>query len=540
MMMAPVDYSQKKVQVIIVLGLLWIFVTAINLFKPVHIDDGVHLSIAQYIAQNPSHPLSGMVVYDNELTPIHKLNQPSLYFYWLALTGSLCGFDPLLLHLFQSLFALACIILLYKIGVILTPGNALLNTCLIAGSAAFVVNQNLMTDVPLLSTWLAFFYFLFKKGKRPATDHALAGIFLGIAILTKYTSLPLFIVYALAIFYRFPWRQRWMILIPVLFLVGWSVFNVYDYGRIHLLDRPVNTGYSISSLYMKLMSGIVTLGAVVFFTPLVYSNDMEGGSGRWKFWVMIGLTLLFIAFIFISAADLLPHDRKSDFLRGAFILNGLFILWFPLKMSAACIKKFISDPRTENDFILWVWIFSAFLFLVLQAPFQATRHYLLILPALVFLLVRKSHGGLLKWPLFLSLGLTFFFSLGFGIADWRYADFYRSVSRDISASNDESKRNWFTGDWGWRYYMASGGSNQYFSDGEQPRDGELLYMPKVMRNPEISEKIRLVPADTIVSVRAPLFNPAGKGSLYFSTYIYLPWHLNYRPFDTIFVYTVNK
>ena len=538
--MSPSNHNTRKYVIIGILGLLWIFVTALNLFKPVHIDDGVHLSIARHIAQDPFHPLNGVVVFDNELTPIHKLNQPSLYFYWLAFTGSLTGYNLVLMHLFQSLFALACIILLYKTGQKLTPENPLLSTCLVAGSVAFVVNQNLMTDIPLLSAWLAFFYFLARKGKRPSFDHAMAGIFLGIAMLIKYTSLPLLVIYCFIILFRHSWKKWWMIIIPLAFITGWSVFNIYDYGHIHILDRPVNSGFSMSSVYMKLMSGIAVLGAVVFFTPLVFAQDLDRDNNRKKYRFIIGLTVLFSVFILCSAADLLPHDRKSDFLRGTFILNGFMILWLPAKRSGRYLRQFLSSPKTENDALLWAWIFFPFLFLVFMAPFQATRHYLLILPALVFLLVRKIRGSMLKWPLAISVVLTFLFSLGFGMADWQYADSYRAAARNISAKNGETTGIWFTGDWGWQYYMTAGGSSQYFISGEQPCNGDLFYIPKVMREPEIADDIILLPEDTILLNRAPLFNPAGKGSLYYSTYIYLPWHLNYRPFDTIFVYRVKK
>lgn len=45
-----------------VLIALWLFCTALNFDKAFHIDDAGHLVIAQWIAHNPLHPMSGKSV----------------------------------------------------------------------------------------------------------------------------------------------------------------------------------------------------------------------------------------------------------------------------------------------------------------------------------------------------------------------------------------------------------------------------------------------------------------------------------------------
>jgi hypothetical protein len=145
--------AHRKIEIVVLVG-LWLFATAMNLDKAYHIDDTAHLETAQWILQNPLHPMKGTINWDQTSDPIHVLNQPHLYFYLLAGWGSLFGFSEPAMHIFQSFFTLACILLIFLIAGLIVPGHALFLTVLLALSPAFVVGQNLMVDVPLLSFWL--------------------------------------------------------------------------------------------------------------------------------------------------------------------------------------------------------------------------------------------------------------------------------------------------------------------------------------------------------------------------------------------------
>jgi len=54
-----------------VLLLLWMFATVLNLTKAYHIDDTVHLEIAQWIIREPWHPMSGQINWSENTEPIH-------------------------------------------------------------------------------------------------------------------------------------------------------------------------------------------------------------------------------------------------------------------------------------------------------------------------------------------------------------------------------------------------------------------------------------------------------------------------------------
>ena len=136
---------------------LWSIVTAYNLLKPYHIDDTVHLEIARWISNHPLHPMSGLVYWDGIKKPIYQLNQPPLYFYLLAFWGGVFGYGAAAMHVLQSLASLCCILLFNRLARVLVGPEALWATAVLVLGPAFIVEQNLMVDVPLLATWLAFF-----------------------------------------------------------------------------------------------------------------------------------------------------------------------------------------------------------------------------------------------------------------------------------------------------------------------------------------------------------------------------------------------
>src|SRR5262249_25020439 len=142
-----------------------------NLFKPFHIDDTAHLDIARWIAAHPLRPMSGMLNWSDVRQPIYETNQPHLYFYLLAAWGKVFGYSEPAMHALQSLAALGSITLFYKLASVLAGDLALWLTAMLVLGPAFIVEQNLMVDVPLLTVWLAFFYFLICEDQsRPQTS----------------------------------------------------------------------------------------------------------------------------------------------------------------------------------------------------------------------------------------------------------------------------------------------------------------------------------------------------------------------------------
>jgi hypothetical protein len=218
---------------LLVILLIWFIATALNVTKPFHIDDAYHLEAAIHISKAPLQPSSGYINWGDVPEPLSQSNQPPLFFYLLALVGSLTSFTEIPLHLLVSVFTLLSLYFFFITVKLIKPGEERFLTMIFGLSPAFLVNQNIMTDVPLLSASLAFGYFLLKAGITKEFKHiAFAGIALGLAMLIKFTIVPLYVVLLIVpFFYRKP-LHAFAIFIPVAFITGWSLWNLYEFNDV--------------------------------------------------------------------------------------------------------------------------------------------------------------------------------------------------------------------------------------------------------------------------------------------------------------------
>jgi len=531
------SYWESPIINYLVILLVWLFATSFNLFKPIHIDDAAHLEIAEWIANNPLKPLSGSVNWENTSDPIYKLNQPALYFYALAAIGSLTDFNPIILHFFQSLILLFLLILIYKTTKLLSPENTIISVVLIGCNPGIVINQNLMVDIPLLTLWIAAFYFLLKPNTT-VKNYLISGIFIGFSLLTKYTSLPVLIIYFIIVVIRFNFKKWWLILIPTAFLAAWSIFNYLDYGGIHIFGREAK-GFNLIGLYDNFLSSLVTLGAISFFSPLLLLINSKKSNQKIIFRILVLAIIVFIIFLALNSFYLINENRRTDFLRGTFMLNGLTMLVMVIIAFIKLTKLPISELRRKNDMVLLLWIMLPWIFLVLFTPFFATRHMILILPPLILLFIKPVLSYKQKTMAILSIVLTIGITTGLGISDWKYANFFRSTSQTLKNAYPNTKIHSYTGHWGWQYYMKREGFNQYDMNAVQPEKSSLLFMPQGMNQQILNDSIKLVPYDTIIAPPTPYFSTARKAAFYDCSWKKLPWFISYEPFDTIFIKQVQ-
>ena len=131
--------------------MIWFLATACNLDKAYHIDDTAYLETAEWIAEHPTTPMTGLVNWSWSAEPIHYMNQPPLYSYLLAGWGMLFGYGEIPMHALQSLFTLVVVFFFFGIARMLAPSYSLTFTALLVLGPAFLVGQNLMVDVPALA-----------------------------------------------------------------------------------------------------------------------------------------------------------------------------------------------------------------------------------------------------------------------------------------------------------------------------------------------------------------------------------------------------
>lgn len=443
---------------------IWIVVTAYNLFKPFHIDDAAHLIISAWISQHPLHPMSGPLNWSGSVQPIYRTNQPHFYFYCLAVWERLFGFSEPALHALQSLFAGASILIFYKLARQLAQAHALWLTAMLALNPAFIVEQNLMVDIPLLSFWLVFFACLIcgVESGRQNIRFSLAACACSAAILTKYSSLVLIPVLLIVLVFEGRLRQAWCLLIPAFVLLAWSVFNVFDYGGVHLMTgfhatattyTPYKGPYHHFQFLHRLIgstavwkisrygvSWVLGLGALTCFGIIFVAAKLPKAANFIYLVCLLGLLGLAVA----TASGVLPDERADKILALGFGMNGGLIFLTVLK------------PRRRPDyFYLQVWIFITTLFYVFASPFIAARHILLILPAISLLVAAECEIS--RRAKVFGLLMTSAIAAGLCVSDYRFAEFYRLQAETVRSSLPAGAKIWAAGHWGWQYYATQNG-----------------------------------------------------------------------------------
>ena len=512
---------------------LWAIVTAYNLFKPYHIDDTAYLEIARWISAHPLHPMQGLLNWNDFYEPIYNLNQPHLYFYLLALWGGAFGYSEPAMHALQSLSALACILLFHRLARVLVGPLALWATAIVVLGPAFIVEQNLMVDVPLLATWLAFFNPLICDIESPNQNrrYALAALACAAALLIKYSSLVLLLILCLSLLLERRKAQAWTVLIPLATLAAWSLFNFLDYGGVHIAARGQGESHDWLWLSKEAVAWVLALGAL---TPLGLIAGVQS-LNRQKLaraeWAIYGIVSLAFAVMILSvAAGALSHRGSGALLWVVFFANGamVYVALTPDVMGLASRRMWPAETvRAAGPTIyLLLWILGTTAFYVLFSPFIAARHVLLILPALTLMLVARWVGSLTSRSKIFGLAFTVIVSAGLCLSDWRFAEFYKLEAAKLAQSRSTASSVWVSGHWGWQWYATQNGFRQIDVRSPGLRPGDYYVVVDDDQPLKAPPPMRLVRTDTQDGPLLNLFCTGRSARFYASTYMAAPWSLS--------------
>lgn len=512
---------------------LWVLLTALNIGKAYHIDDTFHLKAASWIKENPGKPMSGLINWKDDPTPMYSHNQPPLFFFLISFIISLAGTGEIPLHLFLSIFTFLALLLFQRLTEVLKLENKYLLLMLFAFCPALVVNQNLMTDIPVLVVVLASALFLLKAGGQSKTSgYIFSALLLGLGLLIKYSVLPLLVVLLLVIIIRRDFKYIGTLLIPLGFLVLWSFWNLSEYGSIHFLDRPKGEIH-----INRLWSFMACTGSVSFFLASLLGGSWPNTKVRKGIYIVL---FLFVLQIVLFANQLIPGKSNSIILNILFVLNGLLFYFLVVRLFIINAREIGLERYLKTDsFTIFLFIGATSAFMVLLAPFMATRHILLIIPfALLFSdkLFSKSGNQINR----ISLGLSILFGVLLGISDYTYANYYRKmagISKDYPGQTV-----WTAGHWGWQWYAGKNGMKEYATNSSLVKDGDLMIYPANIPRQVLGPDLHL----TVIEKRwdeasiLTFFSGNNFASLYSSSTKTPPWTLSLQPIDTIYICRIHK
>jgi 4-amino-4-deoxy-L-arabinose transferase-like glycosyltransferase len=521
---------------------LWSVVTACNLFKPYTIDDTAYLEIARWITAHPLHPMSGLFNWQGIDEPIYRINQPHLYFYLIAFWGKLFGYSEPAMHALQSLSALACILLFHRLARALVGPPALWATAMLVLGPAFIVEQNLMVDVPLLALWLAFFNALICEIDSPSQNrrYGLAAVACAAALLIKYSSLVLIPILCLSLLLERRKGQAWSLLIPLGALAGWSLFNFLDYGSVHIATRSEAARAGHFSLPQQAVAWVLALGAITPLGLIALVQGLRKLAGVGVEIAIYGATAAgFAALILSTASATMSGLSSQNLLWVVFLANGVLACLAPIPDVLSVVRARWWRPEVARACVpivyLLSWMLGTTAFYIMFAPFIAARHVLLILPALTLVIVARWKGSPSGGSEIFGLALTVVVSAGLCLSDWRFADFYKVEADRVAQSLPAGATVWTSGHWGWQWYASRKGFRQIDILFSYMQAGDYLVVANDVDRqlPRTLPRMRLVRIDT---QDHPLLNLFCTGTrFYASNHQAGPWSLRR---DCIFRVTV--
>ena len=393
--------------------------------KAYEVDDPLYLEAARHVLKAPLDPLGGASFWHERPTTLfHDLYNPPLTAYLLALPVALGG-SEWAMHLLTIVLAALALVATAFAGE--AVGVAPRWTLLLAASPALAVSAlGAMADTPflllsVLAWWAAF------RG-RPVAAGALAGA----SALTKYAGLLNVPLTALA-----PGgsRRRAIAAAVAIILFGaWCLWNLAAYGEMHVRAAARFQEIGLRHQGTLILSFVASLGLAGLPAAL--------GLLRWR--MATGTVLLAAG---LGGAGLLYIRTGS--------VAGALLAFAAFGSGAALLVAAIrASLRPGAGFPAWsFWLYSAQAMLLVY--FGATRYLLVLLPPLLWLLVR---GGELDtearpWRWAVAVGAGLLLSMAFLWADAGYANAWRAAAAGLPPG----ERGLHTGRWGFDWYASSKG-----------------------------------------------------------------------------------
>jgi 4-amino-4-deoxy-L-arabinose transferase-like glycosyltransferase len=455
-------------------------VTLPFLDKPFHIDDTLMLLLAGNVVENPLDPYAGSVdwhgVPESHLT---TETSPPLWNYYLAPFLSGWGASEVALHAamlpFFVLLAAATLWLARRFSG--APWWVLL---FVMASPGVVVSGNVMRDIPASALFAAALAATVAgTDRRDSRRLLLGGLLAGMAILTKYSAavlIPLIALYP--VLRRRPRLAAWCV-VPIAIVALWNLLSQLVYGEPHLLSVMKFSDRFSDDWTLNLVRAFPVLGSLVYLSPLLLLHAFA----RRDWIAAAGAPVPGLA---ASLAQLGLQD-SLDLQFVFWSLMGGVLLWV---LMVAGIRagiawlEYAGDDEASDSLFLVAWACAPLFFSVIFPSFQAVRHLLPALPALVLLGIRYLQIDSASPPLrkaFVAPILALQTAMAFLVAtaDYEYAAAYREFAANAAQRWGEGvAATGFVGHWGWLFYAERAGLVKVHAAGPLPEPLERIVVPR--------------------------------------------------------------
>ena len=472
-----IDSASRKKQ------LFLLFCIAILLYmpfsaKPFHIDSPITIYIAQQLLVNPLDPPAGSMgpllwPWNHTDLPLssafHATPHPPLIpLYTAGIIKCFGDSEPVVNWSFFP-FYFGALFFFYHLCIHIGIRMRFSATLLFAVSPALYINaQNVMYDVPLACFSIACFERMFKNDRF--SDAAVAGIFAGLACLTKFTAGTLCIAGA----YHFALRKQWQHLLIFLVAAGifnsaWLLHNLYYFDGWQLLKNG-HAHYLPGDIRYRFERMISYIGAGYFFPA--FPMYLWWISRRFR---KIGLIAGAGTFLWsILMVIVLDYSVISAFFYFLCSFSGLLLLL----QSGTLLNGTPSSPfgapyqRYTLAIHALLQIFGG-LFLTLYAV-RYTLSFIFIL-IIVSMMIIETWLSLRHRIILLNAAITvsLLLSILLSIGDFQIVNAEKKVTADLINRYPE-KVIFYKGRLGYLYYMYRIGAKNLMFPPNKPVPGNLV------------------------------------------------------------------
>ena len=450
------------------LALVTLAVLAPFLAKPFNIDDPLFIWVAQQIYLHPGNPYGFDVNWAQTVFPMWNVTQnPPLACYYLALAAGVFGWSEIGLHFAFLLPAIAVVL-----GTRRLAGNFCRHPGLAALATLFtpvflVSSMTVMCDVLMLAFWVWAAVLWVEGMERDDFGWlALSGLCMAGAELTKYYGvclMPLLAAYGLLQQRR---AGRWMVylLIPLVTVYGYQLATVSLYGHNLLLRATAFTAFVKEEFGFNKTAATLTAltftggcaAVAVFFAPLLWR--------RWKLAALGGGAVVIAAGLLLIRAH--GKDDGSTPWSSPALVNFQIIVWAAGGITVLALAGTdLFQRRNAGAWLLFLWVAGTFLFTAFCNWTVNGRSILPLVPAVGILIVRRLEDnfpmehGVWSRGVIICLAASAALSLLVMRADFLFARAARDSAREACSKLMVRGRTlWFQGNWGFQFYMETGGA----------------------------------------------------------------------------------
>jgi hypothetical protein len=454
--------------------------------KAFNIDDTLFVYEARQIAQHPLDPFGFKVNWYLDAIPMaYETRNPPLASYYSAAAAIFVGWSERALHLAFLLPALATIWGTYRLAQRLTNSPLLAAVATLVTPGFLVSANSVMCDTMALALWLwAIIFWVEGLDPRKPRYLSISAVLITLCALTKYFGIALILLLA---GYSFVRQRRlgswaWYLLVPILALTGYQHWTKAVYGlRMITFAAHIATGVRQGRHAPLLANALVDLGFVggcalpaLSFAPFIWP--------RKKIFVVCVLSALAGFLISTGRISLGETLGPSDFYRHWFLVGIQLTPFVAGGFSVMALAAADAWKRRDADsLLLMLWVLGTFIFTGFVNWTINARSVLPLIPAVGILMARRIDAlrtTSTRWrPAMLAILLAAAgaVSLWLTWADTELANSARTAATLIEQKTmNQPGAVWFTGHWGFQYYMESFGAHAVELDDPPHRTGDFL------------------------------------------------------------------